>query len=61
MILFTLTMMAVIELGAVFWVGIHLWQHLPFSSSTIPTSAGLRKSQTMIAITIGYQHHLLQT
>jgi len=31
MILFTLTMMAVIELGAVFWVGIHLWQHLPFS------------------------------
>src|SRR5712692_771842 len=31
MTLFTLTMMAVIELGAVFWVGIHLWQHLPFS------------------------------
>ncbi len=28
MILFTLTMIAVIELGAVFWVGIHLWQHL---------------------------------
>jgi len=28
MILLTLTMMAVIELGAVFWVGIQLWQHL---------------------------------
>jgi len=28
MILFTLTMRAGIELGAVFWVGIHLWQHL---------------------------------
>jgi putative copper export protein len=28
MILLTLTMRAVIELGAAFWVGIHLWQHL---------------------------------
>lgn len=26
--IFTLTMMTVIELGAVFWVGIHLWLHL---------------------------------
>ena len=31
MILLTLTMMAVIELGAVFWVGIYLWQRLLFS------------------------------
>src|SRR5713226_9172807 len=30
MTLFTLTMMAVIELGVVFWVGIHLWQRLSF-------------------------------
>lgn len=33
MIVFTPTMMAVIELGAVIWVGIHLWQHLSLYSA----------------------------